>query len=243
MPDLTLYRATVTAYDPATHSAAVTLLEGPAAALAGVRCTLQCAAAELTVGERCLVGANAGIGISLVDDCVVEAPCRLHGIQDHRTAGIRESDVAVVCSDGGCPAPPVPVEHGAVVGVGGEGGGLVPHVFAEAGRARDIRRAEHLHVLPRHKQWQVRRGRWAHVDASARHERGHLNRFLFMALAAGGTAGVVRMLELLETEIRTNLALMGLSSIDQLNPNCVLPAEPVVRPHVLSGFPLLDEGY
>jgi len=52
-----------------------------------------------------------------------------------------------------------------------------------------------------------------------------------------------RMLELLETEIRTNLALMGLSSIDQLNPNCVLPAEPVVRPHVLSGFPLLDEGY
>ena len=33
--------------------------------------------------------------------------------------------------------------------------------------------------------WQVRRGRWAHVDASARHERGHLNRFLFVALAAG----------------------------------------------------------
>ena len=55
MPDLTLYRATVTAYDPATHSAAVTLLEGPAAALAGVRCTLQCAAAELTAGQRCLV--------------------------------------------------------------------------------------------------------------------------------------------------------------------------------------------
>ena len=70
-----------------------------------------------------------------------------------------------------------------------------------------------------------------------------IGRMQGMALAAGGTAGVVRMLELLETEIRTNLALMGLSSIDQLNPNCVLPAEPVVRPHVLSGFPLLDEGY
>jgi 2,3,4,5-tetrahydropyridine-2-carboxylate N-succinyltransferase len=27
----------------------------------------------ITVGERCLVGANAGIGISLGDDCVVEA--------------------------------------------------------------------------------------------------------------------------------------------------------------------------
>ncbi|HEU4911966.1 MAG TPA: DapH/DapD/GlmU-related protein, partial [Actinomycetes bacterium] len=28
-----------------------------------------------SVGERCLVGANAGIGISLGDDCVVEAGC------------------------------------------------------------------------------------------------------------------------------------------------------------------------
>jgi len=27
------------------------------------------------IGERCLVGANAGIGISLGDDCVVEAGC------------------------------------------------------------------------------------------------------------------------------------------------------------------------
>jgi 2,3,4,5-tetrahydropyridine-2-carboxylate N-succinyltransferase len=31
--------------------------------------------AVITVGERCLVGANAGIGISLGDDCVVEAGC------------------------------------------------------------------------------------------------------------------------------------------------------------------------
>jgi 2,3,4,5-tetrahydropyridine-2-carboxylate N-succinyltransferase len=29
----------------------------------------------VTIGERCLVGANAGIGISLGDDCVVEAGC------------------------------------------------------------------------------------------------------------------------------------------------------------------------
>ena len=33
--------------------------------------------------------------------------------------------------------------------------------------------------------WQVRRGRWGHVDASARHERSTLNRFLLAALAAG----------------------------------------------------------
>jgi len=30
---------------------------------------------QITVGKRCLIGANAGIGISLGDDCVVEAGC------------------------------------------------------------------------------------------------------------------------------------------------------------------------
>jgi 2,3,4,5-tetrahydropyridine-2-carboxylate N-succinyltransferase len=29
----------------------------------------------IRVGQRCLIGANAGIGISLGDDCVVEAGC------------------------------------------------------------------------------------------------------------------------------------------------------------------------
>ena len=29
----------------------------------------------ISVGERCLLGANSGIGISLGDDCVVEAGC------------------------------------------------------------------------------------------------------------------------------------------------------------------------
>jgi 2,3,4,5-tetrahydropyridine-2-carboxylate N-succinyltransferase len=33
----------------------------------------------ISVGERCLVGANAGIGISLGDDCVVEAGCYVTG--------------------------------------------------------------------------------------------------------------------------------------------------------------------
>jgi glycolate oxidase len=62
-------------------------------------------------------------------------------------------------------------------------------------------------------------------------------------LAAAGTAGVVRMLELLEIEMRINLALMGVASIDDLTPDVVLPADPVGPPHVLSGFPLLDEDY
>jgi 2,3,4,5-tetrahydropyridine-2-carboxylate N-succinyltransferase len=30
---------------------------------------------RITIGQRCLLGANAGIGISLGDDCVVEAGC------------------------------------------------------------------------------------------------------------------------------------------------------------------------
>jgi len=29
----------------------------------------------ISVGQRCLIGANAGVGISLGDDCVVEAGC------------------------------------------------------------------------------------------------------------------------------------------------------------------------
>ena len=29
----------------------------------------------ISIGERCLLGANSGIGISLGDDCVVEAGC------------------------------------------------------------------------------------------------------------------------------------------------------------------------
>lgn len=33
--------------------------------------------------------------------------------------------------------------------------------------------------------WQVRRGRWHHVDASAHHERDHLNRVLLAALVVG----------------------------------------------------------
>jgi glycolate oxidase len=68
-----------------------------------------------------------------------------------------------------------------------------------------------------------------------------IGRLEALAMAAGGADGVVRMLELLEQEMRINLALMGLSSIEQLTPASVLPAEPVAPPHVLSAFPLLDE--
>ncbi len=64
-----------------------------------------------------------------------------------------------------------------------------------------------------------------------------------LAMAAGGAPAIVRMLELLELEMKLNLALMGLASIEQLRPESVMPAQPVGLPHVLSGFPLLDQGY
>jgi 2,3,4,5-tetrahydropyridine-2-carboxylate N-succinyltransferase len=46
--------------------------------------------AVISIGERCLLGANAGIGISLGDDCVVEAGCYV-------TAG---SKIAVLAPEG-----------------------------------------------------------------------------------------------------------------------------------------------
>jgi glycolate oxidase len=64
-----------------------------------------------------------------------------------------------------------------------------------------------------------------------------------LAMAAGGAAAVTRALELLETEIRTNMALLGVRSVEELTPALLESAPPIVVPHALSAFPLLDEGY
>jgi len=64
-----------------------------------------------------------------------------------------------------------------------------------------------------------------------------------LAMAAGGEAAVLRMLELLEIEIRTNMALMGVRSIAELEPSLLEAASPLPNPGVLSAFPLLDQGY
>ena len=70
-----------------------------------------------------------------------------------------------------------------------------------------------------------------------------IGRLEALAMAAGGEAAVLRMLELLEHEIQTNLALMGVADIADLHPSLVVPAPPLPDPHVLSAFPLLDQGY
>jgi glycolate oxidase len=63
------------------------------------------------------------------------------------------------------------------------------------------------------------------------------------AMAAGGPPAVVRMLEILESEVRIALALLGVASIDDLDASFVVPAQRVREAGVLDAFPLLGEGY
>ena len=53
-----------------------------------------------------------------------------------------------------------------------------------------------------------------------------VGKMLGWALAAGAQAGLKRMLELMDVEIRTALGLMGVTSLSQLNPSWVRPAVP-----------------
>ncbi len=67
-----------------------------------------------------------------------------------------------------------------------------------------------------------------------------IGRMQCMGLAAGGPAGLVRMLELLEQEVRSCMGLLGVNTIDALNPS-YLHAVPALGPtHMLSAFPLLS---
>jgi len=70
-----------------------------------------------------------------------------------------------------------------------------------------------------------------------------IGRLYLYGLAAAGQAGVVRVLELLETEIRTALGLLGVDSFAKLDKSYLHKAEPVRTPHVHSAFPLIEEGY
>lgn len=63
-----------------------------------------------------------------------------------------------------------------------------------------------------------------------------LGRLQGWGLAAGGTAGVVRMLEILEDELICAMGLTGLTSISQVTPQYVCKAEPVTPPHEMSSW-------
>lgn len=66
-----------------------------------------------------------------------------------------------------------------------------------------------------------------------------VGRMLCYGLAAGGGAGVVRMLELLEEETRLALGLLGATNYAEVEASQICPAKPVDPPHVTSAFPLL----
>ena len=71
-----------------------------------------------------------------------------------------------------------------------------------------------------------------------------LGRIACMGLAAAGDAGLVRVLELLEEEVRLCLGLLGVTRFEELDPSYLHAETPVyspsVGPSVVSAFPLLD---
>jgi glycolate oxidase len=66
-----------------------------------------------------------------------------------------------------------------------------------------------------------------------------IGRMQCYALAAGGEAGVLRLLELLEDEVQRCLGLLGVAGFGELDRSYLHPAAPANVPHVLSAFPLL----
>jgi isopentenyl diphosphate isomerase/L-lactate dehydrogenase-like FMN-dependent dehydrogenase len=64
-----------------------------------------------------------------------------------------------------------------------------------------------------------------------------------LAMAAGGAPGLLRALAIIEQELRPSMALRGVSELSGLRPALLERARPMISPHVLSAFPLLDEGY
>ena len=67
-----------------------------------------------------------------------------------------------------------------------------------------------------------------------------LGRMQCYALAAGGEAAIVRMLELIEDEMLRSMALLGVTAPGQLDRTYLCSTAPVTTPGVLSAFPLLN---
>ncbi|MBV8165277.1 MAG: alpha-hydroxy-acid oxidizing protein [Alphaproteobacteria bacterium] len=67
-----------------------------------------------------------------------------------------------------------------------------------------------------------------------------LGRMQCYGLGAAGQAGVVRMLELMEDEVKRCLGLLGVNGFGEIDRSYLRPAAPTVQSHVLSAFPLLE---
>ena len=74
------------------------------------------------------------------------------------------------------------------------------------------------------------------------HGRWH-GALVALAAAAGGVPAMLRALSILEREIQISLALTGVSDVADLDPGLVVRDQPLRSSHVLSAFPLLEEGY
>jgi glycolate oxidase len=68
-----------------------------------------------------------------------------------------------------------------------------------------------------------------------------VGKMLGWALAAAGEPGLKRMLELMDVEIRTAMGLMGVTSLAQLNPSWVRPAQPVRPARQTNAYPWFEE--
>ena len=63
-----------------------------------------------------------------------------------------------------------------------------------------------------------------------------IGRLQAWGLAAAGKDGLMRVLEILEDEIKSAMGLMGITSISQLGPKSVCVADPVTPPHEMSAW-------
>ena len=68
-----------------------------------------------------------------------------------------------------------------------------------------------------------------------------MGRMQAWALAAGGPAGLMRMLEIVEEEIIVTMGLLGVNRLSELGRDFIEAVEPVVPPHPLSAFPVVME--
>jgi glycolate oxidase len=73
-----------------------------------------------------------------------------------------------------------------------------------------------------------------------------LGRLYCYGLAAAGAAGIERVIELLEEEMKEVMGLLGVANLKQLDKSYITQSTPTNLPGVHSAFPLLnlkDEGY
>jgi glycolate oxidase len=71
-----------------------------------------------------------------------------------------------------------------------------------------------------------------------------LGRLPCFGLATASVPGLIRVLELVEEEIKIALSLLGVDRLSALDRSYLhLGAPPVVPAHVMSAFPLIGEGY